>query len=152
MSTYTNRGGTWTAAEDASLINGYNLLQKDIMELAESHRRTPGGIMARLQKHGIIQDTREARGYDTFLRSPERQEIKEERNIKTQDIKNRLAIEGNTTLMFGKFKGKTYMNVYNFNTLYCGWLLQQEDTTYEGLLFRQWIEKMDFIRKNRKFQ
>jgi hypothetical protein len=152
MSYYVNQGLTWSEAEHGQLLNGYNILHKDVMELAQMHSRTPGGILARLKKAGVINDTREARGYDTFLRSPQRQEIKIEHDTKIQGIKNGLAIEGNTYLIFGKYKGYTYMNVYNFNSHYCKWLLQQDDLTYDGLLFRQWIQKMNFIRTSSKFQ
>ena len=76
----------------------------------------------------------------------QRQEVAQRQNTKMQEIKKDLIIEGNTIQTFGKHKGSTYIIIYNFNPGYCDWFLKQKDYTYEGLLFRQWIERMRFMR------
>jgi hypothetical protein len=49
-----NIGKPWTADEDAQLLKAFDADQA-ITEIARTHERTPGGIRARLEKHGRVE-------------------------------------------------------------------------------------------------
>lgn len=56
-----------------------------------------------------------------------------------------LLMDGVTIMNFGKYSEKTYTYVYNIDTSYCKWIIKQNVTNYEGLLFKQWAERVNFI-------
>ena len=69
MDYYTNSGQKWTTEEEEKVINEYNNLNLDINEIGLMHRRTPGGISARLAILGIIPDRHTCRGYDKYTQT-----------------------------------------------------------------------------------
>jgi hypothetical protein len=60
-----------------------------------------------------------------------------------------LITDGEMIIKFGKHSDKTYTQIYNTDKSYCNWIIKQNITNYEGLLFKQWIERVNFIlRRN----
>ena len=58
-----------------------------------------------------------------------------------------LANEGYNTILFGKYKNKlNWITIYNTDKPYCKWILKQTPTHLHFLLFKQFIERMNFIR------
>ena len=58
-----------------------------------------------------------------------------------------LANEGYNTMLFGKYKNKlNWITIYNTDKSYCKWVLKQTPTHLPFLLFKQFIERMNFIR------
>ena len=151
MDSAYNAGTAWNQQEDNKLINSYRVLQLDVTHISREHGRTTGAILSRLKKIGLINDTREARGYNTFMQSSERDLIHNRQNNQKEKIKEQLANEGQAVLNFGKYSGQTYLIVYSFQYMYCQWFISQKDSSYEGLLFRQWIERMNYINMNNRY-
>jgi len=51
------------------------------------------------------------------------------------------------TMLFGKHKNKyTWINIYQNDKKYCDWVLKQTPTYLQFLLFKQFVERMRFIR------
>lgn len=75
MDYYTNSGQKWTTEEEEKVINEYNNLNLDINEIGLIHRRTPGGISARLAILGIIPDRHSGKGYDKYTQTDLYKEI-----------------------------------------------------------------------------
>jgi DNA polymerase III epsilon subunit-like protein len=69
-----NAGKPWTQEEDALLSNLYFSEKLDLLQIAEIHKRAPGGIISRLIKNQIIPDKRSIRGYNDFLKLEETKE------------------------------------------------------------------------------
>lgn len=84
---YSKSGASWTPEEDRQLIQEYNTDLYDIMKIGYIHKRTPGGIACRLQKLVVIDNNRNARGYNEYKRTPLYNEIvsssKDKQNKKT---------------------------------------------------------------------
>ncbi|MBR0105490.1 MAG: hypothetical protein IJM06_07810, partial [Firmicutes bacterium] len=51
----SRRGQKWTEAEDESLMREFSS-GKSLVSIANSHKRTKGGIIARLRKNGIEEE------------------------------------------------------------------------------------------------
>jgi len=66
--TYSNVGLAWTEVEDNKLIQSYVQDEMSILDISLEHKRLPGGIIARLKYKGVIQDTRDARGYEEYAK------------------------------------------------------------------------------------
>ena len=58
-----------------------------------------------------------------------------------------LLTDGETIMKFGKYSEKTYTYVHNTDRSYCKWIIKQNVTNYEGLLFKQWVERVNFIMR-----
>ena len=66
---FINAGKPWTPTDELKLNNLYNDKMLDIMEISSILKREPGGILSRLKKQNCITDTREGRGYTTYMNS-----------------------------------------------------------------------------------
>jgi hypothetical protein len=89
---YTNIGTPWEKTEEEQLINEYTVKKYDILKICQIHKRLPGGIISRLRKIGVIEESSEARGYDEYKKSPlykakieRKKEIKCSKSEKTTD-------------------------------------------------------------------
>lgn len=58
MDYYNNSGLKWSSDEEEKVINEYNEQKLDINDIGKIHKRTPGGISARLAILGVIPDRR----------------------------------------------------------------------------------------------
>ena len=63
-----NAGKPWTQEEDALLSNLYSTEKLDLLQIAEIHKRAPGGIISRLVKNKIVSDKKSIKGYNHFLK------------------------------------------------------------------------------------
>jgi DNA polymerase III epsilon subunit-like protein len=63
-----NIGKIWTKQEDDLLNRLYNIDKINLIEISLIHQRAPGGIISRLLKNKIINDKKEIRGYDEYLK------------------------------------------------------------------------------------
>ena len=73
---YYNRSKEpWLPDEAADVKRLYNDEYKNILEIADIHRRTPGCIGYKLQSMGIVPHNRLARGYQAYTMSPLYNEI-----------------------------------------------------------------------------
>lgn len=66
---FINNGEHWTQYEDKQLLKEYNIDELGIMEISKIHKRTTGGICARLKKLNIIDKKINARGYLKYKNS-----------------------------------------------------------------------------------
>jgi hypothetical protein len=58
---------------------------------------------------------------------------------------NNMKIEGQKKLSFGKYKGKTYEEVYMFDHKYCNWCLNINPRTLSVYDFQQYIGKIKYL-------
>ena len=86
MDYYTNSGLKWTSEEEQKIIKEYNEQKLDINEIGLIHRRTPGGISARLAILGIIPDRHSGRGYDKYIQTDLYKEICSNNSEKKKQI------------------------------------------------------------------
>ena len=95
----SNKGAPWRADDDIKLEELYSDKNLNIIDISRIYKRTPGAISARLKQLSIINDRKEARGYDEYINSDFYIELKKQTNInkKNKDRKN------------------TIYNTYNFN-------------------------------------
>ena len=63
-----NSGKPWSFQEENQLKQLYSE-GMNIIEISKIHKRYPGGISSRLKSLGIIRETRDANGYDDYLKS-----------------------------------------------------------------------------------
>ena len=75
MDYYTNSGQSWSSQEEEQLKKEYTENNLDINEIGKIHKRTPGGIGARLCILGIIEHRLSARGYTEYKKSELYKEI-----------------------------------------------------------------------------
>ena len=99
---YTRLRDPWTAEEDSEIIKEYNDYTMDVIQIADVHKRTPGGIAYRLKKLEQIPTQIDARGYKAYQLGDLYREIvtnsKEKRKI-TQERKNtNIVNKANTNL------------------------------------------------------
>jgi hypothetical protein len=85
---YSNVGIAWTESEDNRLIEYYVNNEMSIIDIALNHKRLPGGIIARLKYKGIIQDTRDARGFDEYAKLKKSGFYDQYKKKQTQDHTN----------------------------------------------------------------
>ncbi len=87
---YDRSKAEWTVEELEQVKKEYESDQMSIIDIGNSHKRTPGGISYRLKKLGIITNTTEARGYEEYKNSLLYSEIvteyKDKRNKKTGSV------------------------------------------------------------------
>ena len=69
MDYYTNSGQLWSSQEEEQLKKEYTENNLDINEIGKIHKRTPGGIGARLCILGIIENRFTARGNEEYRNS-----------------------------------------------------------------------------------
>jgi ribonuclease HI len=66
---YTRQKTSWKHDEVQQISNEYESLQKNISEIADIHKRTPGSISYKLKSMGIINDNKLSRGYEEYRNS-----------------------------------------------------------------------------------
>lgn len=87
---YTRQKNDWCEDELNTLIKEYVKDKKDVNEIADIHRRTPGSISYRLKTLGIIDNHLLARGYDNYRNSKLYDEIINKKSkIKEESQKNK---------------------------------------------------------------
>jgi hypothetical protein len=84
MDYYTNSGQPWYDSEEDQLKKEYNEDNLDINEIGKIHKRTPGGISARLRLLGIIDKSISSRGYSEYINSDLYKEICKKRKKEKQ--------------------------------------------------------------------
>ena len=57
-------GKKWTIEEEQQLLRLYNEEKLDVIQIAEKHNRLQGGICSRLKSLKVIEDYKNARGYN----------------------------------------------------------------------------------------
>lgn len=78
---YIKSGSPWTSEEDLELKDGFEK-GLNIIQLGEAHKRTPGGISARLKVLELIPNTRKVLGYAEYRESELYKEITEVSSFK----------------------------------------------------------------------
>jgi len=64
-----------------------------------------------------------------------------------QQVINSMTDDCNNPMLFGKHKNKyTWINIYQNDKKYCDWILKQTPTYLQFLLFKQFVERMRFMR------
>ena len=86
MDNYTNSGEKWSSEEENKLLHEYNEQKLDINEIGLIHKRTPGGISARLAILGIIPDRKSGRGQEEYISSDLYKEICSTNREKKKEI------------------------------------------------------------------
>jgi len=76
ISYYIHSGSSWASEEDARLREEYEK-GLDILEIGVIHKRTPGGISARLKVLELITSTQKVKGYAEYKKSELYKEIME---------------------------------------------------------------------------
>ena len=99
---YTRLKEPWTSEEDSEIVKEYNDNNMDVSQIANLHKRTPGGIAYRLKKLEQIPTQVDARGYQAYQLSDLYREIvgnseKKQRNAKEQKNTN-IVKKANTNL------------------------------------------------------
>ena len=89
MDYYTNSGLKWSSEEENNLLQEYNEQKLDINEIGKIHKRTPGGISARLAILGVISDRKSARGQEEYIRTDLYKEICSINREKKKEIEKR---------------------------------------------------------------
>jgi ATP-dependent DNA helicase PIF1 len=87
---YTNSGTPWSEMEDLKLREGFEK-SMNIVTLGEAHKRTPGGISARLKVLELITNVQKAPGYAEFKMSDLYKEILTEGEAKKHAAAERKA-------------------------------------------------------------
>jgi hypothetical protein len=90
-----NSGSIWSEIEEQQLINEYTTNNLNIDEIAEIHKRHPGGIAARLVKLGIINERKQARRriIESEKEEPKGLRIKElEEKLRIKELEEKVKI------------------------------------------------------------
>ena len=82
LSFYDRQKEGWNEQEIIQLKNEYVEQQKNISEIADIHKRTPGSIGCRLKLLGILNHHTEAKGYIEYKNSRLYKEIVSTNNVK----------------------------------------------------------------------
>jgi len=72
---YTNSGAPWFEEESGRLKKEYSVDKLNIIEMSRLHKRTPGGIAARLMKLGLVDHYSKIKKYDEYKNTTLYQEV-----------------------------------------------------------------------------
>ena len=85
-------GKKWTIEEEQQLLRLYNEEKLDVIQIAEKHNRLQGGICSRLKSLKVIEDYKNARGYNEDVQKQAKdfydKKRKEKNSENAKDVKD----------------------------------------------------------------
>jgi hypothetical protein len=113
---YTNSGSPWYKYEDEQLKREFFIDKINIIQIGNLHKRTPGGIVARLKHLGLIQKKAVIKEYEEYRMSNLYKEVREKCGkqplIVSEEVKQEQLTSSDYTqskkILLTKFKGYIY--------------------------------------------